>query len=90
MAKRLKKISIEDGIEFKYNNDVMEQCFGASNSEFYQYATRPVGDGCDAWFPKERKLVKGEWKAGSNDVNWKNYLDCDGKIIVSCLIQSRS
>lgn len=80
---RLKEISVDDGIEFRYNNEVMNRCFGCSRgAEYGQYAVQDTGDGCYAWFPKERRMKNGEWYPGSSDVNWKNHIEEGGRIIV--------
>ena len=80
---RLTHISIEDGISFQYNNDVMRQCFnGGGEAAFGQYAVQDTGDGCAAWFPKERQWKNGEWRAGSSEVNWKNHIEEDGLVII--------
>lgn len=83
MNSRLDTISVDDNIMFKYNNDVMRQCFGKeATGDYGQYATQSTGDGCLAWFPKERRWKNGEWHSGSDDVNWKNHIEADGNIIV--------
>lgn len=81
---RLKHISIEDDISFEYNNDVMRQCFNAGGEANYgQYSSRDTGDGCKAWFPKERQWKNGEWRPGSSEVNWKNHIEKNGLVIIS-------
>ena len=80
---RLRHISIEDDISFEYNNDVMRQCFnGGGDAAYGQYAVQDTGDGCAAWFPKERQWKNGEWRPGSSEVNWKNHIEEDGLIII--------
>lgn len=80
---RLRHISIEDDISFEYNNDVMRQCFnGGGDAAYGQYAVQDTGDGCAAWFPKERQWKNGEWRPGSSEVNWKNHIEEDGQIII--------
>lgn len=80
---RLRHISIEDDIPFEYNNDVMRQCFNrGGDAAFGQYAVQDTGDGCAAWFPKERKWKNGEWCPGSSEVNWKNHIEEDGLVII--------
>lgn len=80
---RLRHISIEDDISFEYNNDVMRQCFnGGGEAAYGQYAVQDTGDGCAAWFPKERQWKNGEWRPGSSEVNWKNHIEEDGLIII--------
>ena len=80
---RLKHISVDDNITFEYNNDVMRQCFnGGGEAPYGQYAVRDTGDGCAAWFPKERQWKNGEWRAGSNEVNWKNHIEENGLVII--------
>lgn len=80
---RLRHISIEDDISFEYNNDVMRQCFnGGGEANYGQYAVRDTGDGCEAWFPKGRLWKNGEWRPGSNDVNWKNHIEDEGLVII--------
>ena len=81
---RLRHISIKDNISFKYNNDVMRQCFnGGGTADYGQYPKKETGDGCEAWFPKEREWRNGEWKSGSREVNWKNHIEEDGLVIIS-------
>ena len=81
---RLNHISVDDDVTFTYNNDVMRRCFGSSATQEYgQYAVRDTGDGCFAWFPKERKLKNGKWVSGTPEVNWKNHLENDGLVLIS-------
>ena len=81
---RLSHISIDDDETFTYNNDVMRRCFGRTTTqEFGQYAIRDTGDGCFAWFPKERKLKNGKWVSGTSEVNWKNHLENNGLVLIS-------
>ena len=80
---RLRHISIEDDIPFEYNNDVMRQCFNrGGDAAFGQYAVQDTGDGCAAWFQKERQWKNGEWRPGSSEVNWKNHIEEDGLVII--------
>ena len=82
-ANRLRHISIDDNISFKYNNDVMRQCFNSkAEAPYGQYAVQATGDGCIAWFPKERQWKNGEWRAGSPEVNWKNHIEENGLVII--------
>ncbi len=84
VVNRLRHISINDNISFEYNNDVMRQCFnGGGTAKYGQYAFQRTGDGCLAWFPKEREWKNGEWKAGSREVNWKNHIEEDGLVLIS-------
>ena len=81
---RLKHISIVDNISFEYNNDVMRQCFnGGGKADYGQYAVQDTGDGCMAWFPKERQWKNGKWCSGSSEVNWKNHIEEDGLVVIS-------
>ena len=88
MIKRLDSIKVGDNNRFKYNYDVLNSCFGQNHSEgtWGQKPTFPVGDGCEAWFPKERVLASdGTWRPGSTEVNWKNYIVSGGHTIISYL-----
>lgn len=56
----------------------MNECFGGNYNHYFNDAVKDIYGGM-VWFPKERvKDKNGEWKPGSNEVNWKNYLSDDG------------
>ena len=78
---RLSSISVSDNKLFKYNSDVMNECFAGNYPHYFNDATKDVYGGY-VWFPKERVKDKyGDWQPGSNEVNWKNYLSDDGERI---------
>ena len=78
---RLSQISTKDNIQFKYNYEVMNACFDRKYTTSFDDATMSTDDGCLAWFPKAQyKDRNGNWKPGSNRVNWKNEVMPNGDI----------
>lgn len=73
-----KRISVDDTYYFKYNSDVMNECFGTNYNNWFREAMKETYDGCWAWFPKEAIFKDGKYLPGSKDVNWKNILSADG------------
>lgn len=81
----LRSIKASDNISFDYNYMALNACFAANMKGTYQQALWAPGDGCMVWFPHLAKMVDGKYVAGSTEVNWKNYFEDNGNIIVQML-----
>lgn len=84
-VKKLNSIKVTDSISFDYNYQVLNKCFGANMRGSLQQALWNPGDGCLVWFPQLAKYENGKYIAGSKQVNWKNYFEAQGNIIVQML-----
>ncbi len=85
MQNKLRFIQSTDEISFSHNYEVLNACFGASMKSDYQRAIWYPRDGAVVWFPHIAKIKDGKYVAGSSEVNWKNYFDEDGNVIVMML-----
>ncbi|WP_022778300.1 hypothetical protein [Butyrivibrio sp. AE3009] len=78
-VRRLRYLSESEDKLFQYNSDIMNECFGGNYTHYFNDPVKEVYGGY-VWFPKERvKARNGEWLPGSKEVNWKNYVDDNGK-----------
>lgn len=89
-VKKLKYIKASDNISFDYNYQALNKCFGANMHGALQQALWNPCDGCLVWFPQLAKYENGKYIAGSKQVNWKNYFEDQGNIIVQMLYPDES
>ena len=89
-AKKLKYIKASNNISFEYNYQALNKCFDANMHGSLQQALWNPGDGCLVWFPQLAKYEDGKYIVGSKQINWKNYFEDQGNIIVQMLHSEES